>query len=130
MEKFSKLYTKTAKNTTIFNNQRSMIRRDKKIVVFLSVNRKPKFTNRKPKRKFGLKTEPNRNRKLQNRTEPKTEKTLRMLRLLLGRNCPWAQLSGRNCTWAQLSMGAIVHGRNCPWAQLSGRNCTVTKNYQ
>ena len=71
-EKNSKLCTN---NMTTFKNQRFIIE-IKNSVVFLPVNRKPKFNNRKPKRRFGLKTEPNRNRKLQNRTEPKTEKTL------------------------------------------------------
>ena len=47
-----------------------------------SVNRKPKSTNRKPKSHFGFKTEPNRNRRLWNRTEPKTEKTLTVQALL------------------------------------------------
>ena len=39
----------------------------------LTVNRKPKFTNRKPKVIVGFETEPNRNRNSPNRTEPKTE---------------------------------------------------------
>ena len=39
----------------------------------LTVNRKPKFANRKPKVIFGFETEPNRNRNSLNRTEPKTE---------------------------------------------------------
>ena len=39
----------------------------------LTVNRKPKFTNRKPTVIFGFETKPNRNRNSQNRTEPKTE---------------------------------------------------------